>query len=753
MPQIVLANLKQQLEKPVKAKAYAFLEKLAHNDAQPGLHIEPMAQAADSRARTGRVDGSLRAVLFRLETDGGERTYVYAGTFPHDEAILRARTQILRVNPINGVPELIQGSMPSAGARPVPARPSAPLAAAPASQPPCLAAHGVSLADLEERLGFDAPTAERLLAAQDEDALLALADAMPNAWQTEAVLGLAVGDSVQEIREALDFVDLDNPSAQEAPHSGGSGEDERIARSLKLPAARMQFAFIEDDAELRRMIEGADFGAWRVFLHPQQRALANARTSGASRVSGGAGTGKTVVLLHRARELAHRYPTSRIVLTTFTRSLAAALDRDLERLDPAVARASQADAPGVLVRGIDALAVAVRDLAGPTPFAEAATAVLGAGADPRTELVGNDRGWREAIDDAPPGILPEALLSPAFFEAEYLQVVLPNRVRTEQEYLTVRRSGRGVALDRRKRAAMWAVVDRYRANARAHGRMSYAEVSAVAAAWLDSRPARVADHVLVDEAQDLNPPHWQLLRALVSEGPDDLFLAEDTHQRIYGQQVVLSRLGIRIIGRSRRLTLNYRTTRQNLDYALAVLAGEQYVDSEGAPESVQGYRSARTGPSPRLVAAGTATEQLDRVAAVLREWLDDPTVVPSTIAVLTRSNREAAQLVEQLAARGVTVTGGGSPSTPGSPVVLTMHRGKGLEFSRVLLFDVSSDSVPSSWAVASASEDDRVDALRRERSLLYVAASRARDELVITWKGEPSPFAAVPANAAVPTPA
>src|SRR4051812_2817701 len=121
MPQIVLANLKQQLEKPVKAKAYAFLEKLAHNDAQPGLHIEPMQQPADGRARTGRVDGSLRAVLFRLEADGGERTYVYAGTFPHDEAIARARTQVLRVNPVNGVAELIEESMPARVPRSTPA--------------------------------------------------------------------------------------------------------------------------------------------------------------------------------------------------------------------------------------------------------------------------------------------------------------------------------------------------------------------------------------------------------------------------------------------------------------------------------------------------------------------------------------------------------------------------------------------------------------------------------------------------------
>ena len=83
----------------------------------------------------------------------------------------------------------------------------------------------------------------------------------------------------------------------------------------------------------------------------------------------------------------------------------------------------------------------------------------------------------------------------------------------------------------------------------------------------------MADHVLVDEGQDLGPAHWQLLRALVGEHADDLFIAEDSHQRIYGQRVVLSQFGIRIVGRSQRLTLNYRTTAQNLAYAITVLEG------------------------------------------------------------------------------------------------------------------------------------------------------------------------------------
>ena len=148
----------------------------------------------------------------------------------------------------------------------------------------------------------------------------------------------------------------------------------------------------------------------------------------------------------------------------------------------------------------------------------------------------------------------------------------------------MRRPGRGVALDRAKRAAVWGVIEAYRAQARIAGSVDFPEAATIAAAYLRRAAGMdgeyVADHVLVDEGQDLGPAHWQLLRALVGEHADDLFIAEDSYQRIYGQRVMLSQFGIRIVGRSQRLTLNYRTTAQNLAYAINVLEGGAYVDLE-----------------------------------------------------------------------------------------------------------------------------------------------------------------------------
>lgn len=735
MPNVQFAKVREpRHDATVRAKIFTFMQKLASDDTSPGLHIEPMEQAVDSRSRTGRVDQFWRAVLYRIDTPTAGTTYVYAGTWPHDEAIERARTRALRTNPVTGVLEFYEAIAEGGGAEGIAA--AVPVAPAPASSPKkesYLGTNGYLRPELETLLGFDSEVADALYAATSDDELLAISETRENEWERLAILGLAVLDTVEKIRSDLK---LDHQS--DLPDD--ASEDERLQKGLEHPAAKMQFTFIDNDEELRRVIEGEDFGAWRVFLHPEQREYATKSRNGAFRLTGGAGTGKTVVLLHRARHLHRADPARRVILTTFNRSLAEALKRDLERLDGAIARAEKLGDAGVLVRGIDQLAAAVRDQAG-AAFWASGHAVFGSPIEPRNPFDGNQETsfWQSAIDSAGQS-LPPQLQSPAFFEGEYLHVVLPQSIVTREQYFTARRPGRGVALDRRKRADVWAVIEAYRQATSLAGKMSFAELAAVATATLNAGAldGAPADHVLVDEAQDLSPLHWVLLRALVAEGPDDLFIAEDSHQRIYGQRVVLSRHGIAIRGRSRRLTLNYRTTQQNLGFAMSVLEGGEYLDVEEGQEEVNGYRSSRRGPAPRLVGNPNATAQYETVASTVRGWMEDG-VPPQNIAILARTNSRRDAVKTALAERGVTVSAVTSGEGQGAtPVVMTMHNAKGQEFSRVVLFDVSQGQIPAPWALDQAAPEEREDALLRERSLLYVAASRARDELVITWAGEPS---------------
>jgi hypothetical protein len=727
MPHIVMTKIKEpDHEKAVKAKIMTFLQKLQEDDTSVGLHIEKMNNPADQRARTGRVDGGLRAVLYRIDTPDSEPVYVYAGTWEHDEAIHRARTRKLRVNPINGIAELIEVSTPDSVPAP---KPTYEVNPAP-SVAPHLAALGYSAADLAS-LGLDDEVAGVLLQAMSDDELFTIAESLEIPWQQSVVLGLAVGDSIEKITAELALEQADG----EPDHD----DDKRILDSLRHPASQMQFTWVESDEELRRVFDDGDFGAWRVFLHPEQRKYATQPYNGAFRLSGGAGTGKTVVLLHRSRNLQANEPTARIALTTFTKALAGNLQRDLERLDPGVTLADDLGSSGILVRGIDALAAAVKDAAG-SSFAPSAKAVFGAAIEQVKSVHSNRDGWREAIDDVDPS-LDESLLTPSFFEAEYLQVVLPNQIASLEQYAAVRRPGRGVALDRTKRALVWKVIEQYRKRARLFGQLSFAEVAEVGAEWLRSRgqgaPALV-DHILIDEGQDLVPSHWRLIRALVPEGPNDVFIAEDTHQRIYGQHVVLSRYGLKITGRSRRLTLNYRTTEENLRYAMNVLHGGEYLDSENALEGVEGYRSARRGPVPQLITSADDAAQLTLIAGLVKEWIEAG-VAPSTIAVLARTNNRAKQVQDTLAQHGVSAELlATAKSHLTRPVVLTMHTSKGMEFSRVVLFDLSEGSIPLPWALQEYAPEELDDALLRERSLLYVAASRARDELVVSWKGKPS---------------
>lgn len=732
MPNVLWADVKglkpPKLDKMVEMREAAFIKKLRVSDTSDGLRIKPMHGAADSRARTGRVSEGWRAVLFRLDGSDGVRTYVYAGTWPHDEGIQIAKSRLLQGNPINGIGEFIDTSVAKLSSL---AEYAVDTNASTMSF--LTTSFNYSSSDLIDVIGFDAPAADALLGAVDEDELLSVAAAFPNAWQQHAALSLGVGQELAKIRLELGFDAAPEPDQDET-------EDDRILRALRHPAAKMQFTYIESDEALERIIEGGDFGAWRVFLHPEQQRYATRTFAGPFRLTGGAGTGKTVVLLHRARMLASMDREASIVLTTYTRALAENLVRDLERLDPTIRRSSGIGAPGVYVRGIDQLAHAVRMEAGAASFGQAAVAVLGSALGRISNLVGNHEGWRKAIDDASPE-LPDDLLLESFFEGEYQQIVLPMRVASVAEYFAIRRTGRGIALDRRKRAEVWKVIEKYRANARAAERISFPEAAAIAACWLEQYGAEsglVADHVLVDEGQDLTPSHWQLLRALAMRGDNDLFIAEDTHQRIYGHHVVLRNYGIKIVGRSRRLTLNYRTTEETLRYSMELLSGGEFSDSEQQTEGVSGYRSIRRGPHPISIAAKDQADQLDKVSALVSGWLEDG-VDPSSIALLARTNQRASALRDGLHAHGLSCNHITSAKAEGDrPVVLTMHTAKGMEFRRVVLFDISDGVMPHANLLKNVSTDEQADILLRERSLLYVAASRARDVLAVTWGGKPS---------------
>ena len=788
----------------LRAKIGPFINKLATMSGSSGLHLEHIHRAKDRRVRTARVTEFYRAVLFELNA-GDEVVYVVHGVWPHDEAIRIAESVTVGINPRNGITEVtsfkdlmdldpetverarreaqaalaaaqretdeiareaVRRAAANAEARRRNKAAGAPDTGTTAAGAPVEDRHreggtvsvpgavvlsgrdpapvwpeGLSAEDLHDELGIDIRLGTAALAATHESQFLDLVSTAPVAWQGEALLALATGSTIESIRE--DF---------ELRHSRDVATDPTdadIIAGLRTRAARSSFTWLENDEDLRRAIEGLTFAEWQLFLHPQQRALVERHANGPMRISGGAGTGKTVIAVHRAVELAKRDAAGgrepQILLTTYTRNLADDLRRQVAQLEPRLSFTERLGESGVMVSGLDRVARMILQRAG-TEIAPIAQEVIG---QPRKQVLTYPRAnvWQEVLSLVGGG-LPEGLRSADFLESEYEMVVLPQRVATLQQYLRIRRPGRGVALDRRKRAAVWRAIEGYRDRTADLGVTSFSEQLALAAAWLDQEAARGVlrpfRHVLVDEAQDLSPAHLQLLRALVAPGPDDLFLAEDSHQRIYGKKITLSHYGIQVRGRSRRLTRNYRTTRQNLDVAFGILDPGTYEDMEGQAEEHH-YVSPRSGPEPLLLHATDRADELSKAAELLTAWLeqdrDSEDSAPESIAILVRDRYQRDAVVNGLAQHGVEVRAVDREAAGrGRPVVMTMHRAKGLEFRKVLLFDVSKNAIPRPLRDQQYSDADRDDALLRERSLLYVAATRARDQLAISWSGEASPL-------------
>ncbi|MFT0846893.1 UvrD-helicase domain-containing protein [Actinomycetaceae bacterium L2_0104] len=792
----------KRLDGSVRSSAYAFLEKLMQSDTSSGLHIEPIRGAADPRVRTGRVSDFYRAVLIKLEGSGTKTTYLYLGTYPHDDAIKYALTASVVINPISGVAELLKIQPPSHSSKDfseitatVPSAPEPDPSHVVSSGPqyPVLGSRGFGVEALTG-LGLRKDFAEKAIAARSEDELLALAEDAPAAWQGIAIVGLAAGQTLEQVRTELltpvdDSTESDEKTTQPSEENVAalsslsektSGSDDAVIQALQHPASQLEFVFVESDEDLRVAIEDQDFARWRVFLHPEQRRYVLRNRNGAFRLSGGAGTGKTVVLVHRAKHLAEADPHARVILTTYTRTLATALEESLQILDPNVLRAGHLGDAGVYVAGIDQLvfrilAMAKPDLAKPeSPGARAVTAVFGRRSGGVDRIVPDHklRGyWQEAIESVEE--LPLRLRSVDFIRAEYSLVVLPAWITDQAGYIRIRRTGRGVRLSRRERMAVWQVIAKYRALTAIDNVTDWDEKAAVAARYLDERVRdgvdRPATSVLVDEAQDLTPTRLVFLRALAPAGRNDLFLAEDSHQRIYGNKIVLSRYGIAIRGRSRRLTLNYRTTAENLQFALQILEGEnplasvderlasldcgEFDDMDGSAISSSGYRSARSGPEPILEVCESLTDELDKAAEWITNWIGDG-VEPSSIGLLCYSIKSAETLTRGLMEREIKAryidqetrergrSKGRVPSKGvdsmvseqnSEPVfVMTMHRAKGMEFSRVVLFDVHRDLERTTRGLLNRiPEEEHTEFLQRNRSLEYVAATRARDQLVV----------------------
>ncbi|WP_461001737.1 UvrD-helicase domain-containing protein, partial [Streptomonospora sediminis] len=529
--------------------------------------------------------------------------------------------------------------------------------------------------------------------------------------QYEVLRALAEGQSVQRVRDEV--------VAPRRPAVGAVAADDY---DTAIRRTRDRVIVVNDNQEIEDVLAG-EFNAWRIYLHPLQRDLAyRQRFNGPAKVSGGPGTGKTVVALHRVKYLAEHLPLDgRVLLTSFTNALVESLKRNLALLLPPEIVAD------VDVVTTDKLALdVVKEVY------------------PDIRLRTDARGF--FANYAMQHRLPWPV---DFLYSEYRHVITAHGITTLEGYLDPdARSGRTTPLNADQRRMVWHAVSSVRAAMRNSRKLPPEDLHAEAARILGERAELPYTNVVVDEAQDLHPAQWRTLRAVVGRGPNDLFIAGDNRQRIYDNTVSFKKLGIGIVGRSFPLRVNYRTTEQILTWADGILQGRPVTElgDSAATEPGGAMRCVLSGPEPELFGAGDEPAELDGLAERVRSWLAEG-IAPADICVTARTNKLRDSVAAHLRARSLPAaifhpSRESITDTAHSVRVTTMHGVKGLEFRAIAVFAATADALPQLDRVTSAALDENQHQadLDAQRSLLYVACTRARERLYVSWHGTPSPF-------------
>lgn len=672
-----LAKLTGDEQKAVKTTAFD----LQLNPASPGMSFHKLDNARDKNFWSVRVSSDLRIIVHKT-ADSLLLCYVDH----HDPAYRWAERRKLETHPKTGAAQLVE----------IRERveeitiPKYVEVERPAPRKPLLFA-GVAESVL---LGYGVP-AEWLpdVQAADEDSLLAIADHLPSE-AAEALLNLAVGAT---------------PAAPVPLQPGISPFDH--------PDALRRFRVMTNAEELERALE-YPWEKWTVFLHPGQRQLVERDYSGPARVSGSAGTGKTIVALHRAAFLARTNPDARVLLTTFSETLANALRTRLRRLlsnEPRLGDRLEVHAMNAIGRRLYEL-----------NFGRPKVATRDAIRQAIAEAAGSVKGHKFGM---------HLLLT------EWEQVVDAWQLDTWEAYRDVRRLGRKTRLPEQQRRVLWAIFDLVRSSLNSRNLVTDAQVFSRLATRLAESKHPPFDFAVIDEAQDISIAQLQFLAALAGDRPNGLFFAGDLGQRIFQQPFSWKALGVDVRGRSRTLRVNYRTSHQIRMQADRLL-GPEVADVDGNTEERRGTVSVFNGPEPMIKVFDSPEEESSAVG----EWLLALTkegLMPHEIGIFVRSESE-------LARGRAAVTDAGLPfkvldehveTISGHVSISTMHLAKGLEFRAVAVMGCDDEVIPLQERIETVADDsDLQEVYDTERHLLYVACTRARDHLFVTGVDPASEF-------------
>ncbi|WP_444913318.1 UvrD-helicase domain-containing protein [Microbulbifer sp. PAAF003] len=718
-----------RVPKSAQKKVMEFVTKFRQDPRSPGINYETINDARDGNYRSVRVDKNYRGII--LKPDEGD-VFLLLWVDKHDDAYDWARRHKCQINPSTGSLQVFASTTTEevsatellrtlekplrASKPPVEYEPVAHSNVVP---PRVENPHLIALSD-DQRLQVGVPTELLPLvrAVRTEEELEELESSLP-VEAYEALYLLAAGTAWEEIEREY------------VRHSSETIDTSDIAAALDRPETQRSFHVVHDELELIEMLE-APLERWRVFLHPSQFRLVNRNWNGPVRVLGGAGTGKTVVAMHRAKWLvknALQSSDEKVLFTTFTANLATDIESSLRKI------CSAEEMQRIEVKHIDRwVNEFLRRQKYPADIVY-----------PDSNRYGSRDGEYKAIWDSALQLCEAATGLPnSFYKEEWERVILPQRVMTKLEYFKASRAGRGVALSRKQRAAIWPVFEEVRARLQLQGLKTFEDATLDAADILSSAKIYLPYRsVIVDEAQDMGPEALTLIRKLVPEQADDIFVVGDGHQRIYRRKAVMSKCGIQIVGRSRKLRINYRTTEQTRRFATSVLENVSIDNLDGSEDTSNDYRSLIQGLEPQVKCYADFAAESEALVQKIKSLVDSG-VTLQDICITARTVRLRDQFTDVLKRAGIATVvlkqQNDNRNIPGVRIA-TMHRVKGLEFRYVFILAANKGVIPLKFATGSS--DDPVEMRQldlNERALLHVAATRAIRELYISAHGTPSPY-------------
>lgn len=664
-----LAKLTSEEQKAVKTTAFD----LQMNPANPGMQFHRLERARDSNFWSIRVSRDIRLIVHKTATS---LMLCYVGH--HDAAYNWAERRKIERHPTTGAAQLVE-IRETVREIAVPRYVDATAVVAPPK---------LLFADLPESvlLTYGVPPEwVGEVRTATEDTLFDIAEHLP-----------------QEAAEAL----LDLATGVKPPIGPGIFAH---VDAFEHPDAQRRFRVIHNVEELERALD-APWEKWTVFLHPAQRQLVEREFSGPARAFGSAGTGKTIVALHRSVHLARTHPVSRVLLATFSDTLANTLRARVRLLlgnEPRIGERLEVHSIGAIGRRLFEAQLGRVSIATPTQIQDF---------------------MREASSTG-----QAHKFSSQFLWTEWLSVVDARQISSWEAYRDVPRLGRKTRLSEGQRALLWSIFEKVRAKLTAENLVTEAALFIQLAEKLKTTTRAIFDYIVVDEAQDVSFAQLRFIASLSGGRPNSLFFTGDLGQRIFQQPFSWKELGVDVRSRSTRLRINYRTSHQIRSQADRLL-GPELADVDGITEDRRGAISAFNGVPPQISIEKNNETEITAVGEWIKSRLRE-NLKPHEIAIFVRSADELtrAKAAAQRAEVPFVILDDRVETRHGHLSIATMHLAKGLEFRAVAVMACDDEVIPLQSRIESAGEEsDLEDAYQTERHLLYVACTRARDHLLVT---------------------